>query len=396
MSSKLAAQSRSIDVQDSAPAYTVLLIETVADFEALQEPWNSFISDSETRNLALTHAFLLAWLRHFPPCKLKIIVVQDAAGNWVSVAPFQISAGRTGYSQRLLQHLQWVGTQPTIFDWIRLPVHPQADEQAVLTLIAKTMLQWRWDLLDLFFNPDHDQLSGLLQRLQPQASADEAIVETMPIPWLDLPLPEAEFLKTRRKKTRLELNRFTNRIVNQTGLKPELAYQGSTADQWPQTRAMLKHFAQGHAAYWGAKGVKSDFIRYAALEDFYADLLLAAENASPDSPALKLSTLDLQGKPMCYQLGFWQGTHYLSHMTHYEESYQDYSPGTLHMEALVIDTIRRGGTHFDFGRGEQPYKRLWTKVNRPLWNLRLFRTPLAKAIWNVDATLKRLTGKASI
>jgi|GEM_PF-2423029 len=377
-------------------AYQIELVESLRDFEALKAQWDDFIQASNIQNLALTHAFLRNWIRRFQPKQLKIVIVKNQDQQWVAVAPFQINPGQTGYSQRLLKHLQWVGTNPTIADWLSIPMLAGINSSAIVKLIALEMKRWNWDLVDLLFNPNQQELLDLCQILNPNADTAEAIRSTMPIPWIDLPMSEEQFLKTRRSKTRLDLNRFNNRIKTNTGEDAILNYHTAEASDWQKTRDLFKHFANGHASYWAEKGVKSDFVRYPGLEAFYTDMLLEAQTTPSDKPFLEFSSLDLQGKPMCYQVSCWQGNHYLSHMTHYEEGYRDYHPGILHMENLLLQTFRRGGTHFDFGRGEQQYKRLWTKTNRPLWNLRLFRNNFSKAIWDVDATLKRWAGKDSI
>jgi CelD/BcsL family acetyltransferase involved in cellulose biosynthesis len=376
-------------------AYQLELIETPQAFEALESEWDQFLQSAGTANLAMTHAFLSHWIRRFQPKQLKIVIVKNQ-DQWIAVAPFQINPGQTGYSQRLLKHLQWIGTNPTIADWVSIPMMANADRKAIIKLLAQEMKRWKWDLVDLHFNPKQEELLELCQHLNPNVNTADAIRDTMPIPWLDLPMPEEEFLKTRRSKTRLDLNRFNNRIKANTGEAAVLTYHTAAPSKWEKTRDLFNHFAAGHASYWAEKGVKSDFVRYPGLKDFYLDMLQEAQKVSSDKPFLEFNSLDLQGKPMCYQISCWQGNHYLSHMTHYEDGYKEYSPGILHMENLVLQTFKRGGTHFDFGRGEQQYKKLWTKTNRPLWNLRLFRNSLSKAIWDIDATLKRWAGKDSI
>jgi CelD/BcsL family acetyltransferase involved in cellulose biosynthesis len=368
--------------------YQAIVLNSQADFDAVATQWDGFMQEAEMQNLCMTHAWLSTWLRHFSVEKIHIVIIQDTQGHWMGVAPLKISRSRNGLSHRLLRHVQFIGTNPTVFDWMKIAIHPQADENSVLKAVSESLRGERWDLLDLQFLPDQAQAEALCRFLnQPM---DTAIRESMSMPYLELPATEADYEKQRRKKTRLEVNRHKNRFEKEFGQPPFLEFQPATE----ATDAILSRFFSGHIKYWSERGHKSDFSRFPKLFNFYKDLLTHAETLTdPSQPKLMFSVLKVAEHQLSYHLGFWQGDGYLSHITSFNQGFRGYSPGTIHMDALVFASIGMGGKIFDFGRGDEPYKKMWTQTKKPLWNLRIFRNPVSKAIWQVDIRLKKLLGK---
>jgi len=372
------------------PAYRVRVIRSLAEFEPLRAEWDVFLKQTGAQNLTLTHGWLSIWLSHFPAKKLLIIVVQDDQGNWVGLAPLQIKPSRNGLTHKLLHAVEWIGTNPTVFDWMQFAVHPEADEQAVITSIGQVLRQEKWDLLDLKFCLSQSQLEWLTDALP--VGSREDITKANVIPFVALPETVEAYEAMRRKKTRLEVNRHKNRFAKEFGNPPELTFMsaGEASD------AILTRFFAGHIKYWAERGEKSDFQRFPALYQFYKDMLTYSEQAcQPDDPQLLLSIMTVADYQLSYHLGFWQGKRYLSHITNYNQGFKSYSPGTIHMDSLIFETLARGGNEFEFGRGDEPYKAMWTKSKKSLWQLRCFRNPLSAALWQVDILLKKMLRKGS-
>jgi CelD/BcsL family acetyltransferase involved in cellulose biosynthesis len=370
--------------------YQALVISSVERFDAMRDVWNDFLKQAGVHNLCMFHGWLMTWLRHFQPEQLFIVIVKDDEGRWVGAAPLKISTSKTGLTHRMLRHVQFIGTHPTVFDWMTFAILPGADRQVVMDVVARTLQKAKWDVLDLMYTLEHDLLERFCHSLG-KAEPAQVIQETTPIPYLRLPATEAEYEPTRRKKTRLEVNRHCNRFAKEFGNPLRLEFQPATE----ASDAILTRFFAGHIKYWAEKGFKSDFQRFPNLFQFYKDMLAYSQQQVVESePRLLFSVLKMDDYQLSYHLGFWQGNGYLSHITHFNQGFKGYSPGTIHMDKLVFDTIRRGGVEFEFGRGDEPYKKMWTQEKKPLWNMRIFRNPVSQAIWNIDILLKKMTGKA--
>ncbi len=376
------------------PPYQVTVIRSLAEFAPLRQPWDAFMKASGLQNLCLSHGWLQTWLSHFPPDELLIILVRDARGEWVGVAPLQIKRSRNGLTHRLLRAVEWIGTNPSVFDWMQFMIHPHANPAEVISAMAGVIRQAQWDLLELKFCLNHEQLELLADAL-PGADREE-ILQTNSIPYLALPATVADYEPTRRKKTRLEVNRHKNRFAKEFGTPPHLDFLPAGEP----SNAILTRFFAGHIKYWAERGQKSDFQRFPKLFQFYKDMLSYAQTeCQPEDPQLLLSVLSVADHQLSYHLGFWQGNAYLSHITHYNQGFKGYSPGTIHMDELVFDTLKRAngraGIEFEFGRGDEPYKKMWTQTKKPLWQLRSFRNPVSAALWQIDVILKTLLKKGS-
>lgn len=387
------AETSSIPVTLVSPpnktTYRCRIITSTSEFLTLQDRWDEFLKKSAINNLCMSHAFLSRWLEQFNPLKLLVLIVEDQDGQWVGLAPFQINLGRKGLCHRILKHIQFIGTQPTVFDWMQLVFKPNANDTEIIRIMAQTLKAEKWDVLDLQFCKDHDQLQKLYKALN-LPSIEPAIRESMPIPTLALPSSAEEYASTRRKKTRLEVNRHHNQILREFGNAPELQFHTLN----PESEKLLDQFFAGHIEYWRGRNCNSDFNRYPQLRQFYKMLLNDAESQKEaNKPYFLFSTLTFNGQHVSFHFGFWQGNGYLSHITNYKNEFKQFSPGTIHMDTLVFETIKRQGIEFEFGRGDEPYKKMWTQEKKSLWELRLFRKPLAKKLYQVDLLLKKLLRK---
>jgi CelD/BcsL family acetyltransferase involved in cellulose biosynthesis len=370
--------------------YQTFIIRNLSEFRSIKAEWTDLLERAETRNLCMSHAWLETWLTHFPPNQLFIIIVKDAQGQWVGAAPLMINKSRNGLSHRLLQQVQFIGTHPTVFDWMKFIVTLEADSAAVITAIGQAFKKAAWDVLDLMYCLDQGQLEQLCSVIG-ISNSDKLIRETTPIPYLPLPATTEDYEKVRRKKTRLEVNRHCNRFTKEFGAPLQLEFQPANE----ASHAILTRFFAGHVKYWSERGHKSDFQRFPNLYNFYKAMLDYSDlQAEENEPKLLFSVLKMEDYQLSYHLGFWQGNSYLSHITHFNQGFKGYSPGTIHMDHLVFETIRRSGVEFEFGRGDEPYKKMWTQTKKPLWHLRYFKNPLVAAIWQVDIVLKKLIGKA--
>jgi CelD/BcsL family acetyltransferase involved in cellulose biosynthesis len=374
-----------------SPNYQVQIIRTLSEWTSLKEEWDDFLTRTCVENLCLTHGWLTLWLQQFPAEELLIIIIQDAQGQWLGVAPLKISKGSHGFAHKILRHLQFIGTQPNVYDWMQIVVLPGENETAIIQKIAKIIQKSRWDVLDLRFMRSQAQCQILCKALQPE-QCDQAIVSKTSMPYLALPETVGEYEKVRRKKTRLEVNRHCNRFAKDFGIRLQLEFQLAGEP----SEAEINHFFSAHIHYWADKQEKSDFQRFPKLETFYKNMLAYSQfQAKPDEPKLLFSILKLGKTRLSYQLGFWQGKSYLSHITNFNQGFRSYSPGIIHMDTLVFEMLTRGAQLFELGRGDEPYKHLWTREKELLWDLQLFKHPLAQALWNLDVWLKKRIGKAT-
>lgn len=97
----------------------------------------------------------------------------------------------------------------------------------------------------------------------------------------------------------------------------------------------------------------------------YPRFQLDLANRAVHQGALRLGIMRLGAVPVAIQFWIvWRGTATVLKLAH-DEKFADLSPGTL-LTAYMIENLMNEGsvTALDFGRGDDPYKQLWTSKRR--------------------------------
>lgn len=370
-------------------AYQVDLVQSVEAFEALSGEWQALLKACHETSLFLDHAWLLTWIRHFPPDHLLVITVRDTSGALIAAAPLKINRGRRGAFNRLLRHVQFIGTDPTVYDWMRILCLTQADTEAILAEMARQLLRvgHLWDTIDLRFLNDRSQLECLAQHLGPRCFRQK-VFESSRIPYLRLPgMVMAYEDQLLRRSFKRDLKRVRNHLQRDFPGQ-ELCVEFQTPSE--ATDQQLDAFFTHHAEYWGQRGFRTELARYPGLASFYKAVFRKFQPEAETLGRMRFSLLKIRETIFSYDLGFWQGESYIGHMTSYYDAFKKYRPGVLHIDAMIRHTIEQGGRSFEFGRGDEPYKAQWVCSYTPLYSLTVYRTRLACWLAEAESRLKQL------
>lgn len=376
------------------PGLSVEVIDNLAGFAALAQEWEELLTETDIRNLALSHYWLMTWLEHFPPERLLVILVRNAEGRLLAGAPLMINPGRAGLCHRLLRRLQFIGSQPIVYDWVKIPIVPDADEKAVLKAIAGALRSNpHWDVLDFLFGLEQPRWALMAEVLAPDL-VSSGLTPASIVPMTDLPSDFETFQKGMKPSVLKDRQRCMRNLERDFPgeLKMEIS---KTFDL--ETEMGLERMYDRHIAYWAERGIRSNFIRFPKLRDFYKALLKQQHSGvSNDRPHLVYSALKIGEAVISSGLAIWQGDGLMTYVDAFDQSYRKYAPGSIHLLLMVEEAIRRGGRQLELGRGDEPYKRNWTgnQPPKPLWQLQGFRSHKARLLWQVDLRLKKLVGKA--
>ncbi len=369
--------------------YSVTILHSLAEFEACQQEWDQLLASIGINNFALSHFWLSTYLKHFPPAKLMIVLIRNQAGGLIAAAPWSIRNGQRGLAHRFIRKLQFIGTEPEVYDSSQILIHPAEPQDEVLHQLGNAIIGTKkhWDVIDFRHILDRQALEIIAQQLA-ETTFQSDLSTGMSIPMLKLPESREAYLKTCLKTSyRKDLKRIQNILQRDF---PEQSVHLEVLPNTPSSLPALEAFFKQYCTYWKHRGVNAEPLRFPRLMAFYQDILL---NNSREVPRLVFSTLKFGEERVSYHFDIDQGNHFSGYMLAYHTDFQKYRPGMLHIEAIIEHAMACGHPQFSFGRGEQGYKQQWNTENKPLWNLTVFRSPWAKGLWAMDERLKKMLGR---
>jgi CelD/BcsL family acetyltransferase involved in cellulose biosynthesis len=139
-----------------------------------------------------------------------------------------------------------------------------------------------------------------------------------------------------------------------------------------------RHLVTLHERRWGGAGAFRDPRIDSLHRRFAAELARRGQ--------LWLVTLDLDGEPAAAWYGFtWRDT-VCFYQSGRDPRWERESVGQVLLAAMIRRGMERGFKRFDFLRGEDPYKRLWTAAQRTTQEITIFRRGLrGRWLRGVDA-----------
>jgi CelD/BcsL family acetyltransferase involved in cellulose biosynthesis len=171
-----------------------------------------------------------------------------------------------------------------------------------------------------------------------------------------LPDTYEAYLQTLGKSLRYDVRKLDKSLFN-TG---KAAITRSGPDDILESLAIL--FEQ-HRLRWKKRGLPGAFLGRS--QAFHREW--AAQAA--DNGWLWLSVLRLEGQPIGALYAMTLGTTVYYYQAGFDPGFASVSPGTLLVASTIRRSIEEGKRHFDFMRGDEPYKRRW-KPQHVLRNLR--------------------------
>lgn len=167
---------------------------------------------------------------------------------------------------------------------------------------------------------------------------------------LDLPETYEAYLATLGKSLRFDCRKLEKKPFT-TGEAKILTVDGSNW-QWG-----LDVLFETHRERWKERHLPGAFL--AKQQAFHrAWVPLALEQG-----LVRLNVLEFEGKAIgaLYAFTFHDTTYF--YQTGFNPTYKTLSPGTVLVAATIRQAIEEGKKHFDFMRGDEPYKRRWQPQN---------------------------------
>ncbi|MGH9414665.1 MAG: GNAT family N-acetyltransferase [Terriglobales bacterium] len=378
-----------------APAhpFTTTVISSDAAWRALKPDWDSLLAACPRPSPFLCWDWLHSWWQSFGAhSRLHVITVSTPAGVLAGAAPLHlVRRAIAGLPLRSLEFLGYRGSR-VCADHLDFPALPALREPACAALVAAIYEHTAWDRLVLADLDSQSLLPALLRRSRPtRRSGWFAPAGRRPAPclvpaetcfYLSLPPSVPELwrqLGTRHPQFSRNLRRYQRRLERHHHVR---FVAPVPPQEIPAAFAALVHL---HGLARRRHGQAGNFA-CPPYRDFHQRVIAGwAHDAR-----LYLARLDCDGQIAAVLYGYVLGGVLYFYQSGFDTRLQSEGVGKLLLARVLEDAIARLGLEeFDFLRGTESYKRLWTGQARQTATLRLWRPGVAATLDHAVYRLRR-------
>lgn len=344
---------------------TALLVERVSDaakLPSLAQAWDQLIDERLPGAVFRSSAWLVPWWRRFSHGKELSVYAATSGGRLIGVLPaYRVRSPLGGQRLRLL------GDAVTS-DYLGVIARP-GELPLASAAIADAVLADQRDVLFEGILADDPLVAAL--RLSGRPSSIKLDV----CPYLGLDgLPDFHrWISGRPRGLGPQLKRRRRWLERQAGLRVEIL----TAED--EIMAALPTLWHLHRARWAIDG-GTKALADSAVEPFHRE---SARELARRGWA-RLYVLHADGAPRAALYGFERGGRFLYYQSGSDPDWRARSVGTVVLSAALEDAFLRGLTEFDFLRGNERYKSLYTSTCRSVATLRVATGPRAQTLWLAD------------
>ena len=306
--------------------------------------WQALLQQGPTDKVFLTSQWQRAWWESLGKGKL-LLVLAERDGKPVALAPLYAAS----------QMIFFVGSNAADYlDFIGNISDPE-----VLDALLETARECASDFLGFHFYKvlESSPTAGLLQEAAPRLGLTCLEKKTWPAPGLDLASRSEIGKAAARKQSLLRHERYFRR---QGSLEVRHLSDGDAI------RPHLGEFFEQHISRWANTRYPSKFLD-PAWRDFYETLTRTATHTG----WLRFTRVEWDDRAIALHYGFCYGGSYLWYTPAFAVDLARRSPGEVLLRQLLLAAMGEGAAIFDFGLGDEPFKRRFATCVRHVrsWGL---------------------------
>jgi CelD/BcsL family acetyltransferase involved in cellulose biosynthesis len=334
--------------------------------------WQALVERNATSTVFQTLEWHRSWWKAFGKAARGLLLVAEAGGQLVAIAPLMVSEQRIlGRRRRVVEFIGTHGADYCDF------IVDQAWAEAV-----PLMLEWlqahseEWDLLHLINIAEASPLLEILPRTFGQDGYEVHLRKLYECPTRILSdrVADEQLLKKRNLRGRYDRVRRQGRL--------EFAVHTGAAE----IEAHLDAFFQQHIDRWTSTATPS-FFHDERQRVFYRE---QARLLAPEGWVI-LSVVSFNGIPISYHFGFEYGERIYVIKPTYHPDYRDYAPGMLQIRHLLEYAMARGARELDFTIGEEAFKYKFANHARMNYSARIYPRWM---FYGIDRVLMRAKAAA--
>lgn len=354
-----------VEMDDQASAntsdrYSVEAIVTEAGVDGLKDAWNRLNASSDNPNVFTTYGWYRAWLRRLivdegqeqlQPYVLAI----KRDGAIVGIAPLvQRVVSRFGLRVRKLEFL----THHADYNDLILGEDHAGQAAAVAGFLSGTSAHW--DFVDLRDMREGFSDAQLIQDSLAHAGLRYQVIhEEEACPYLPIGRDLADATKELSAHERSTLRR-RRELAAEAGLRTRIVENPEQEPGLLDKLMAVDHQKQIHRLSPSFVGT-------------YPEVFQALIDDLGPRGWLYVGLLETGDKAIAFQFGFRCGNKLWDYAKAYDRSFARFAPGTLLLTSMLEYGIQRGLEEYDFLRGEDTYKTVWStgkhrRVRFLIWN----------------------------
>ena len=321
-------------------------------FEALKEEWSRLLDLSSVQSVFLSWHWLYAWWSKYNTSHmLHIVMVRDASsGVLVGLGPFCVDENQGWWRPKALVFLGSSAVSSEYLDIIADPYREEEVANTIFTFLCHQSPAW-----DLLIFDDMLKTSVVARYISASALKDTHIVKenvSEICPYITLPDSKAAMLG--------DLSSRLRSTIKRQGKKLKAA---GAVIRKAEDPAELTPYLEGlfslHQKRWNAVGVKGSF-EGQVIREFHT----VVAKTFLDNDMLRLYIMQLNGHIIAALYAFQYKGSWFYFQSGYDPEWSGYSPGSVLMWHCIADAIDQGGAEFDYLRGNESYKHLWSSQSR--------------------------------
>jgi CelD/BcsL family acetyltransferase involved in cellulose biosynthesis len=346
----------------------VELITSLRGIESIAPEWDDLACRSPRDGFFRTYGWYRAWLEHIrPDAEPFVLAVRNSRGEIVGLAPLCRGVYRDlGFR---LKAIFWGGREVVSGDFLDFLANDDSRPAAVAAMVefleenrSRFGLMVLGELLEGGDSSSVVETMGMRHRL-PLRRQEERIC-----PYIALPATFDEYLATLGSSTRYHIRRRM-RDAERNGASVEICKEpGAVAER-------LDVLVRLHLARWQKQGLPGVLGRPGFLS-----FLRQICATPPAGSASRLYLLNHGGSTVAALLMFYCGRNAMYYQAGWDPDSRmtSLSPAVVLMAHSIRDAIQGGSCYYEFLRGDESYKSLWTKTCRKTATLVVGRSFMAK------------------
>ena len=366
----------------ATPTWSVSLVDTQAEFNRLQETWNSLLMAGPRPVPFLTWEWVSTWWKHFRgDSRLFVLVARDEKENVVGLAPLKIAV-RRAFGIVPVRTVEFLGHRGSAVCADHLDfLASRDDRQTIVNSLVEAVFvhQHEWDAVVLTDLAEDSLVPEAFARRSAAEGWTSVEGPSEVCPYITLAGDWNTFLHSMKKKHRWFVRRKRELLaqdhsVHFTNEVPTGAI--------PRQFEVLKHL---HGLSRARRGGSGNF----RLSDYLAFHHHLAERMA-EAGFLYLATLTCDDRVVAVGYGFHVGRTLFYYQTGYDTAFAPRGVGGILLGMIVEDAADRlRATEVDLLRGNEEYKYFWTQVERRTRTVLVWRRRLAGRTSEAEFLLRR-------